>query len=159
MPAASDGLSATPRLPHTFRPLGVRFAVYVFGGVLAVVAIVIWFAFPAETRAAFTGFQIATLLALGLGAAVCGQALARSRLVAREAGLTVVNGFKSRQFEWSEILAVTMRPGSPWALLDLSDGTSVAAMGIQGSDGLRATRQVKELRALVEEHSQTPRND
>ena len=60
-----------------------------------------------------------------------GYALARSRLVAREDGLTVVNGYKARRFEWNEILAVTLRAGSPWAVLDLSDGTTVAAMGIQ----------------------------
>ena len=43
--------------------------------------------------------------------------------------------------------AVTLRPGSPWAVLDLSDGTSVSAVGIQGSDGARARRQVAELTA------------
>jgi hypothetical protein len=35
-------------------------------------------------------------------------------------------------------------------VLDLSDGTTVAAMGIQGSDGPRAARQVREVRTLVE---------
>jgi hypothetical protein len=45
---------------------------------------------------------------------------------------------------------VTLRAGAPWAELDLSDGTTVAAMGIQGSDGTRAERQVQQLRELVE---------
>jgi hypothetical protein len=48
---------------------------------------------------------------------------------------------------------VTLRPGNPWALLDLNDGTTRSAMGIQGSDGNRARRQVRQLRALVEAHS------
>jgi hypothetical protein len=156
MPADSEPL---PALPHRFRPLGVRFATYLCGSLLVVVTLVIWFAFPAETRAKFTAVQLATVLSLGLGAAACGYALSRSRVDARDDGLTVVNGYKSRHFEWSQVLAVNLRPGSPWVILDLSDGTTVAAMGIQGSDGLRATRQVKMLRALVEANSRTLRND
>jgi hypothetical protein len=74
-------------------------------------------------------------------------------VVARESGLTVVNGFRTRRFAWNQVLAVTLRDGSPWAMLDLSDGTTVPAMGIQGSDGGRARRQVRQLRALVERHT------
>ena len=48
-------------LPHTFRPLGARIAVFVFGGLLLLVTVVIWFAFPPEIRARFTPFQIALL--------------------------------------------------------------------------------------------------
>ncbi len=141
------------------RPLGVRFAAYLAGGLLIVVALVIWFAFPPEIRAKFTFFQLATIFALSAGAMTCGYALTRSRVDAREEGLTVVNGFKRRDLEWSQVLGVSLRPGSPWVVLDLSDGTSVPAMGIQGSDGARATRQVKLLRALVEDNSRTLRND
>jgi hypothetical protein len=35
-------------------------------------------------------------------------------------------------------------------VVDLSDGTSVPAMGIQASDGPRAQQHVREVRALVE---------
>ena len=90
------------------------------------------------------------MIGLGLMFYAGGYALARSRLVAREEGLTVVNGYKTRRLEWNEILAITLRPGSPWAVLDLADGTSLPAMGIQGSDGARATAQVRRVRALVE---------
>ena len=37
--------------------------------------------------------------------------------------------------------------------LDLSDGTTLSMIGIQGSDGARARRAVRELRALVASHS------
>ena len=144
MPAGSD-----PALPHTFRPFGVRLAIVVLGGLLTLVVVVMWFAFPPEIRAQFTAFQILTVLALGGLFYVGGFALARSRLVARQEGLTVVNGYKTRRYEWNEVLAVTLRPGAPWATLDLSDGTTVAAMGIQGSDGPRAQRQVRQVRSLV----------
>jgi hypothetical protein len=137
-------------LPHTFRPHGVRVAIAVLGTLLAVVTLVMWFALPGEIRAKFTAFQIATVLFFGAAFYGAGYGLARSRLVAREDGVTVVNGYRTRRLEWNEIIAVTLRAGSPWAELDLSDGTTVAAMGIQGSDGSRAVRQVRQVRALVE---------
>ena len=155
MPAASE----PPTLPHTFRPLGVRMAAYVFGLMLVVVALVIWFAFPPEVRDQFTMFQRGTVIFFGVAALAAGHALARSRVVAREQSLTVVNGFRSRSYEWSQVVRVSLRTGSPWALLDLSDGTSVAAMGIQGSDGSRAVTQVRQLRGLVDERTRTDRDD
>ncbi|HET9829844.1 MAG TPA: PH domain-containing protein [Nocardioidaceae bacterium] len=145
MPADSDAA-----LPRTFRPFGVRLAIFVAGGLLVAVALAMWLALPAEIRAQFNALQIGTVLLIGLLFYAGGYALARSRVVAREDGLTVVNGYRTRRFEWNEILAVTLRTGSPWAEIDLSDGTTVAAMGIQGSDGPRAMRQVREVRALVE---------
>jgi Bacterial PH domain len=145
MPAASE-----PRLPQTFRPLGVRMAIYVAAVLLLVLVAVAWLAFPADIRDQFSVLERATVLGLGLLFYAGGYALARSRLVARQDGLTVVNGYKTRRLEWNQILAITLRPGSPWAMLDLADGTTVAAMGIQGSDGSRATAQVRQVRRLVE---------
>lgn len=145
MPAVSE-----VSLPHTFRPLGVRIAIYVLGALLLLLTVVTWYAFPQEIRDQFTPFQRLTVAGLGLMLYAGGYALARSRLVAREDGLTVVNGYKSRRFEWNEILAITLRPGNPWAMLDLADGTTLPAMGIQGSDGPRANTQVRQVRALVE---------
>ena len=147
MPADSD---PTPPLPRTYRPLGVRFAIIVLGALLFLVAVVMWLAFPPEIRDEFNSLEIGTVILLGLLFYAGGYALARSRLVAREDGLTVVNGYRTRRFEWNEILGVSLRAGNPWAMLDLSDGTSVAAMGIQGSDGDRAVRQVRQVRALID---------
>lgn len=155
MPAASD----PARLPHSFRPLGVRVAVLAFGVLLFAVAAVIWFAFPPEIQAKFTLFQRATVIAIGLAVAVAGYALARCRIVAREDEVVVVNGYKTRRLEWNQIVAVTLPSGSPWAVLDLADGTSVAAMGIQGSDGSRAASQVRRLRALLERKTRTEQDD
>ena len=140
-------------LPQTFRPFGVRIAIYAAGVLLVLVVVVTWFALPQEIRDQFTYFQRATVIGLGLMFYAGGFALARSRLVAREDGLTVVNGYKSRRFAWAEVVQVTLRPGSPWAELDVSDGTTVPAMGIQGSDGPRATAQVRRLRTLIAQHS------
>jgi PH (Pleckstrin Homology) domain-containing protein len=145
MPADSERA-----LPRTFRPLGVRVAAFVLGGLLVLVVLVMWFSFPAEVRSQFTVLEIGTVVGLGAMFYLAGFALARSRLVAREDGLTVVNGYRSRRYDWNQVIRVGLRPGGPWAVLDLSDGTSIAAMGIQGSDGDRAQRQVRELRGLVE---------
>ena len=128
----------------------MRIAVYVLGTLLVLTCVVMWLAFPPHIRAKFTVLQVLTIVAFGLLFYAIGFALSRSRLVARQDSLTVVNGFRTRRFEWNEVLGVSLRAGSPWAVLDLSDGTSVPAMGIQGSDGDRAKRQVREVRALVE---------
>lgn len=156
MPADSDAGTA---LPRTFRPLGVRVAIYALGVLLLLVCVVTWYAFPPEIRAQFNITERVTLLVIGLLFAVSGYALARSRVVATADGLVVVNGYRLRRFDWNQVLRVSLRPGSPWAVLDLSDGTSTAAMGIQGSDGARATRQVGELARLIDVQTRTERDD
>lgn len=152
MPAGSER-SSEVGVPHTFRPFGVRVAIVVLGSVLLVAGMATWFAFPAHVRAQFTPFQRATLLFFGVALYAIGYGLARSRVVAREDGITVVNGYRSRRFVWNEVIAVSLRRGNPWAMVDLSDGTTVAAMGIQGSDGDRAVRQIRQLRTLVERYT------
>ena len=61
-------------------------------------------------------------------------ALVRSRVVAETDRLVVVNGYRRREYDWAEVLAVHLPPGAPWAVLDLADGTS--ALG-HGHPGLR----------------------
>ena len=41
-------------------------------------------------------------------------------------------------------------PGAPWATLDLADGTTISAIGIQGSDGGPGPHGVRQLRALID---------
>ena len=87
MPVVSEPVS----LPHTWRPLGVRIAAGALGAMLTFVVVFAWLSFDAETRASFTFFQVATLVALGVLAFGLGYALARSRVVAgtvrNEAGI------------------------------------------------------------------------
>ena len=80
-------------------------------------------------------------------------ALARSRVVAEVDQLVVVNGYRRRELDWAQVIAARLPPGAPWVTLDLSDGDTVPVMGIQGSDGGRAQRQVRQLRALIDAHS------
>lgn len=147
--------ASLPELPLTYRPLGVRIAAAAFGAMLLLTVGAIWWAFPAEVRAEFSTFQRLTVLLMGAGVVAIGYALARSRIDLDRGGLTVVNGYRTHRLEWSQVVAVSLRSGSPWVVLDLSDGTAIPAMGIQGSDGLRARRQARELRRLVEAHAGT----
>lgn len=113
-----------------------------------------WFAFGSQIRAKFTVFEKATLVFFGLLILVLVHALIRSRVEARADRLIVVNGYRRRDLAWEQVLAVHLPPGAPWVTLDLADGTAVAAMGIQSSDGGRARAAVRELRALVDDPPQ-----
>jgi Bacterial PH domain len=146
MPAVSE---QPPPLPHTWRPFGARVAGVVFGVMLLAVCVFAWFSFDAATRATFTPFQRGTLVFVGLLAFAAWYALVRSRVVAGEQKLVVVNGYRKREYEWPEIVGVHLPPGAPWATLDLSDGSTASALAIQGSDGERARRAVRDLRALA----------
>ncbi len=150
MPAGSDSSPGPVTLPHTWRPLGVRIAAAGLGSMLMLVVVFAVYSFDAETRAAFTAFQISTLIALALLALSLGYALARSRVVAEPDRLVVVNGYRRREFEYAEVVEAHLPPGAPWVTLDLADGTAVSAMGIQGSDGMRAQIALRELRAVLE---------
>ncbi len=142
-----------PDLPVRLRPLGVRVTSVVLAIVLVGTVVAVGYAMPPDVREQFTNFQKGTVIAMMLVTFVIGHALSRCRVDADEGGLTVVNGYRTHRLDWNQVVAVTLRPGNPWAVLDLSDGTTRAAMGIQGSDGSRARRQVQQLRALVDAHA------
>jgi hypothetical protein len=153
MPADSDPTPASRpalvALPHTWRPLGVRLAGWFFGLMLLIVCVVMWISFPPEVREGVTVSQRLTLIGFGVLAAGLINALMRSKVIATEQQLVVVNGYRRREFTWAQVVSVTLPAGAPWATLDLADGNTVSAMGIQGSDGGRAHRSVRELRALL----------
>jgi hypothetical protein len=154
MPAASDRSgdpgSGLTSLPHTWRPMGIRYAVVGFGLMLFVVCAACWFGFPQDVRDRFNILQRLTLLAMGAGFAVGGWALGRARVTAEMEALVVVNGFRTRELEWEEVVAIHLAPGAPWATLDLADGTTISAMALQGSDGKVARDGVRQVRALID---------
>ncbi len=159
MPADSEAADGSrdhsSEVPVRFRPLGVRIMATALGLTLLGLCTVIWLTFPPEVRASFSRFQEGTLLLIAALLGAIGYALGRSRIDADATGLTVVNGYRTHRYDWSQVLAVSMRAGSPWAVLDLSDGTCQAAMGIQASDGTRARAQLRRLRALIDARAGT----
>jgi len=145
-----------PPLPYTIRPLGVRLAVIGLLAALTAVIVAVAVAFGPEIRAQFTTFQRATLVVLGGLVLVCGHALARSRIVVRESGLRVVNGYRSRELGWGEVSAVRMRRGAPWASIEHPDGEVTSLLAIQHTDGTRAEDAVLGLRAVARARQATP---
>ncbi|MFI9546040.1 PH domain-containing protein [Streptomyces sp. NPDC052016] len=142
-------MSDLPTLPVTFRPGRTR-AVLLTAGVaifvvISVVALLLEQLGPGE--------RLSFIVTGGLIFWVLAQ-LARVRVVADDSGVTVVNIAGKRRLDWAEIVQVNLRPGDPWVFLNLSDGTSLPALGIQpGIARERAIADARTLRALVEARS------
>ncbi|GLW45912.1 membrane protein [Streptomyces sp. NBRC 14336] len=135
-----------PELPVTFRPGRTRAVLLTAGAailvVITAVALLLEKLGPGE-RLSFilTGALMFGVLAM----------LARVKVVAEDSGVTVVNIASRRRLEWAEIIQVNLRPGDPWVFLDLSDGTSLPALGIQpGIAKRQAIADARALRALAE---------
>ncbi|WP_037670854.1 PH domain-containing protein [Streptomyces griseus] len=142
-------MSDLPTLPVTFRPGRTRVVLLTAGAaifvVISAVALLLDQLGPGE-RLSFilTGALIFGVLAL----------LARVKVVADDSGVTVVNIAGRRRLAWAEIVRVNLRSGDPWVFLDLSDGTSLPALGIQpGIAKQRAIEDARTLRALAEARS------
>ncbi|OEU96637.1 PH domain-containing protein [Streptomyces oceani] len=136
-----------PALPVTFRPTATR-VVLLSVGALAF-AVITWIAVTLDSLNPGERTSFVFTAALFLGVLVL---LSRPRVSADASGVTVVNLTSRRRLEWAEIIRVNLRPGDPWVYLDLSDGTSLPAMGIQpGMARQRAIADARALRGLVEE--------
>ncbi|MFG3074916.1 PH domain-containing protein [Streptomyces sp. NPDC048225] len=135
-----------PALPVTFRPGRTRAVLTV----LAAVTFVTVTALGMLLRGLGPGERLSFVLTALVLAGVL-LLLARPRVVADESGVTVVNLTARRHLDWPEILRVNLRQGDPWVFLDLSDGTSLPALGIQpGIAKQRALADARALRDLVE---------
>lgn len=140
-------------LPHTWRPFGARLMGSVAGGLLVVMVGAVWFSFSEDIRAKFSSLERGTLVFLGLIALAVWYALMRSRVTATEGGVTVVNGYKRRDLEWAEVLAINFPRGAPWPNIDLASGHNISVLGIQASDGGSSKKAVRTLRTLAEQLS------
>ncbi|WP_399882728.1 PH domain-containing protein [Streptomyces sp. BBFR51] len=138
-----------PALPVVFRPGRTRAVLTV----LAVVAFATITAVGMLLGGLGPGERLSFVLTALLLAGVL-LLMARPRLVADETGVTVINLTTKRRLAWPEILRVNLRQGDPWVFLDLSDGTSLPALGIQpGIAKQRALADARALRDLVEARS------
>lgn len=145
-------VSDLPPLPRTWRPFGPRMAAAVFAIVLVGAFAWLWVRFDEQTKQAINILEKATVIGIvGLGLALM-FALARSRVVARPDGLTIVNGYRKRELTWAEVGTVRMPRGAPWPHLDQGDDVRISLLGIHTSDGARAATAVRELKAVVAAH-------
>ncbi|MEU6094937.1 PH domain-containing protein [Streptomyces sp. NPDC047079] len=142
-------MSDLPTLPVTFRPATTRVVLVTAGMTIFAVITTVGLLLEPLTTGERLGF-------ITTAALLCGVLLlfSRPKVVAEESGVTVVNIASRRRLDWAEILQVNLRPGDPWVFLDLSDGTSLPALGIQpGIARQRAIQDARTLRALAEARS------
>lgn len=146
---------APPALPVTFRPTRTRAVLLGVGAAMfltiTTVAVMLERLQPGERISfVFVAVLLSSVLVL----------LSRPKVVADETGVTVVNLTTTRRLEWAQILRVNLRPGDAWVFLDLSDGTTLPALGIQpGVARAQAIADARALRALAEAHGTGSKND
>ncbi|MBE1535236.1 PH domain-containing protein [Actinomadura algeriensis] len=145
-------MTEAPALPVEWRPRTTRLVAYATAGAI-IVAMIVLAVFVAPQ---FTIVDRVLMVVFGLGLAWILHMLGRCRVGADESGLTIVNAFRTRRLEWPEVVDVTMTVGDPWPRLDLSDGTALGVMGIQGAEKKLAARQVTELAALLKTRAEAP---
>ncbi|MEU2673414.1 PH domain-containing protein [Streptomyces sp. NPDC007164] len=137
-----------PTLPVTFRPTRTRVVLLTVGAAMFLVITAVAMTLEQLSPGERVSFVFTALLFFGVLAL-----LSRPKVVANEDGVTVVNLTRTRRLSWAEILRVNLRVGDPWVFLDLSDGTSMPALGIQpGIAKQQAIRDARTLRALAESH-------
>ncbi|MEE1770345.1 PH domain-containing protein [Streptomyces sp. JV185] len=137
-----------PTLPVTFRPTRTRVVLLTVGAAMFLVITAVAMTLEQLSPGERVSFVFTALLFFGVLAL-----LSRPKIVANEDGVTVVNLTRTRRLSWAEILRVNLRVGDPWVFLDLSDGTSMPALGIQpGIAKQQAIRDARALRALAESH-------
>jgi Bacterial PH domain len=148
-----------PSLPRTWRPRAALLVSRGLAAFLVVLCVGGFLLLPAQSRAAVTWPQRITLLLMLAMAVVVLWVVSRGRIEADEDGLTVVNMLRTRRLEWAEVVRVRLGPGDPWVQLELDDGSTLPATGIQTSDGARARVAAAELRAVVNDRTRTDRDD
>jgi hypothetical protein len=142
-------MSDLPELPVTFRPARTRVVLLTAAAAIFVAITTVSVQLEQLTPAERFSFILTAALLAGVL-----LVLARPKVVAGERGVTVVNILARRHLEWPEVLQVNLRSGDPWVFLDLSDGTSLPALGIQPGIGRqRAIADARTLRALLEARS------
>ncbi|MFC6084969.1 PH domain-containing protein [Sphaerisporangium aureirubrum] len=147
-----DDAPPLPALPVVWRPRRARVLAYGFASIMVAGAIILAvllpppFGLPDKIGVALFGCLIAYILHL----------LGRLRVEADTKGVTVVNAIRTHRYEWPEVLDVTLPEGEPWPRIDLADGSSVGAMGIQGTEKSRSRQAVTELRTLIHHYGEAP---
>lgn len=66
-------------------------------------------------------------------------------------GIYIRNLVRTHRLEWAQIITVRLGEHS-WVQLDISDGSTLAVMAIQRSDGARGRAEAQRLATLVHAH-------
>ncbi|GAA1985971.1 PH domain-containing protein [Isoptericola halotolerans] len=132
---------------RTFRPWWARVAVAVTG--LVAVGGSLLVGLLSEQGVLLGPGTRLTFVAFAVGAAWLLWRLGGVHARPDQHGLTVRNVARSRRVAWEEIVGVRLTMNDPWVVLDLSDGSTLAVMGIQRADGERGMAEARRLQDLV----------
>ncbi|MFE6688967.1 PH domain-containing protein [Streptomyces sp. NPDC057743] len=147
--------AALPDLPVTFRPTRTRAVLYTVGIAQLAALVAIALLLPE-----LSGGERISFVATGVLVGAVLMLLSRPKVVAQPEGVRIVNLTTRRDLAWAQVLRVNLRAGDPWVHLDLADGTSLPAMGIQpGIAREQAIRDARALRDLVERHGAVDHTD
>lgn len=141
-------LPEEPRRDHaaTFRPLRGRVVAVLIGVGMLVGSVVLALVLPER----FEIMDRITSVLMGAGVAAFMSRYATIHARPDAEGLWVRNLGPGEKVAWEEILAVRFSQGMPWPRLDLADGTDMAVMAIQRSDGPRSVEEAQRLADLVD---------
>ena len=141
------------------RPRRARQVIYPVAAVVVAALAIGAMVAPSTGPMPFAVLDRIALVVLGLVIAAGLHRLAAVRVVAGPAGIEVVNIVRRTRLAWAQVVSVRLSRDDPWVMLDLSDGESLPAMGIQQADGAYGVEQARRLARLVNEHSRTARDD
>lgn len=127
----------------------IKVVAIIASGCLIAIFVAIAVALPPDIRSQFTWEQTGTLIVFIAFSIGLMWGMGRSRVVADDSGLTVVNGYRKRRFAWSEVSGIGYKDGAPWPEARLTDGNRVILFAIQSADGRSARAAVKDLRAFL----------
>ncbi len=111
--------------------------------------VIVAFAVTGEGSGGATWVDRVLLVGSGAVVAYLLHRFASVRVEADHEGVRVVNLVHVRKLSWAQVVGVRLDAGDPWVMLDLADGETLAAMGIQGSDGDYGRDQARALAAAV----------
>jgi hypothetical protein len=139
-----------------FRPVRARAVVYVCAAAVLVTLVTLAVVLPSGGPHPWGPWSRLGVVLFALLAVFVLHRLASVRVETSDDGILVANVIGRRRLEWAEVIGVRLSRDDPWMLLDLSDGTALAAMGVQKSEGERGQRQAREFARMVQEHTRIP---
>lgn len=139
-----------------YRPVRARAVVYGCAVAVMVAMIVLAIVLPSTGPHPWGPGSRLAMVVFGAAVVFLLHRLADVRVEAAEAGVLVVNVVGRRRLEWAEIVGVRLLRDDAWMMLDLADGESLAAMGVQKSEGKRGERQAAEFARLVADNTRVP---
>jgi len=137
------------------RPRRARVVVYACAAALFAVLVGIAVLMPSSGESSWGLGSRLALVAFALACVWFLHRLGSVRVETDDEGVTVVNVLTRRRLEWAEVVGVRLSRDDAWLVLDVSDGSSLAAMGVQRSEGAHAQEQARTFARMVSERTRT----